>query len=79
MFAFRNNNRVKGSEEPSFIYNPLQAIRQYIEDEISSRTSAIQKNYDNELEKIKSDYEAKWEGIRSECNNLYQNYHLSDY
>ncbi|WCR53915.1 MAG: hypothetical protein PG981_000937 [Wolbachia endosymbiont of Ctenocephalides orientis wCori] len=61
-----------GGEGINYIYGPVQAIQQYIENEISSRVAVIQENYDA---KIKG-YDAKLEKIYDECNNLYQSYHL---
>lgn len=62
-----------GREEVDYVYDPVQAIQQYIESEVSFRVAVIQKDFD---EKIK-DCEVKFEKIYDECNNLYQSYHLS--
>lgn len=68
-----NKSAIKGGEEVDYIYNPIQAIQQYIEDQVSSRAAVIQENYEAKIK----DCDAKFEKIYDECNNLYQSYHLS--
>lgn len=69
---------IQGIEGVGYIRsNSVQAIQQYIEDQVSSRVAVIQENYEEKLEEIQDDYDEKLEKIYDECNNLYQSYHLS--